>query len=58
MGTRKMSRDSPLIEVNAIDGVKTCFRTMAKCQKETRVTRMGEPFLHNHVNNPVFEIKV
>ena len=53
-----MGVGSPLIEVNAIDGVKTCFRTMAKCQKETRVTRMGEPFLHRRVNNPVFETEV
>ena len=34
-----------LIEVNAIDGVSVCPRYTVKCQKATRVTRIGEPFL-------------
>ena len=33
------------MDVNAIDGVRTCLRMMVKCQKDTKVTRIGEPFL-------------
>jgi hypothetical protein len=34
----------PLMEVNAMEGVKLCSRTIVKCQNETSVTRIGEAF--------------
>lgn len=40
-----MIRDPPLIEVKAMEGVKSSPRTTVKCQKDTSVTKMGEAFL-------------
>lgn len=39
-----MKQDA-LTDVKAIDGVKICWRYTAKCQKDTRVTKIGDPFL-------------
>ena len=36
---------SPSIDVNAIEGVSSCCLTIAKCQNDTSVTKMGKPFL-------------
>lgn len=34
-----------LTAVNAMEGVRSCLRITAKCQKDTRVTRIGVAFL-------------
>ena len=36
---------SPIIDVKAIEGVSSCCLTIAKCQNDTSVTKMGKPFL-------------
>ena len=35
----------PSIDVKAIEGVSGCCLTIAKCQNDTSVTKMGKPFL-------------
>ena len=44
----KPTRQSPSIDVNAIEGVSSCCLTIAKCQNDTSVTKMGKPFLSRH----------
>ena len=36
---------SPSIDVKAIEGVSSCCLTIAKCQNDTSVTKIGKPFL-------------
>ena len=39
---------SPSIDVKAIEGVSVCCLTIAKCQNDTSVTKMGKAFLKRH----------
>ena len=43
--TTKPTWQSPSIDVKAIEGVNFCCLTIAKCQNDTIVTKMGKPFL-------------
>ena len=43
--TKHKACQSPSIDVKAIEGVSSCCRTIAKCQKDTSVTKMGKQFL-------------
>ena len=43
--THKTNSQSPSIDVKAVEGVSGCCLTIAKCQNDTSVTKIGKPFL-------------
>ena len=43
--------------MNAIEGVRTCWRTTAKCKKAKRVTKMGDPFLRHDISRVAFQVE-
>ena len=47
---------SPSIDVKAIEGVNVCCLTIAKCQNDMSVTKMGKAFLYikDIINERVF----